>query len=302
MRKILLFFIVLFNFSSKLAAQQVATYAQYMFNGLAINPAYAGSQDALSASFLERFQNVGLKGAPQTETFSLHSPLVNKRVALGFLVVHDKIGVIDQTGMNLIYAYRIPISKNSVLSLGIQGGASFYKADYSSLLLLQNPDPVFSDNVRQVRPNIGAGVYYYSKLGYLGLSMPHMLNNVFNTGGVIVYQNIPIIFNGGYVFTLNRMLKMKPNFLLKILDGRTVEFDVNANVLFDEVLWVGVSYKSSKTVALLTEFQISDQFRFGYSYQITAGPIRTADLGSHELLVNYRFKYFKKGVVTPRYF
>jgi type IX secretion system PorP/SprF family membrane protein len=177
-----------------------------------------------------------------------------------------------------------------------------YRADYSQLLLLQNPDPVFNQNVRQTRPNIGAGVYYYNKLGYLGLSMPSMLNNVFNTGGPTVYQNIPIIFNGGYVFTLNRMLKLKPNFLLKIMDGRTVEFDVNANMLFDEVLWFGVSYKSSKTVAMLTEVQISDQFRFGYSYQITAGPLRVADLGSHEVLLNYRFKYYKKGVVTPRYF
>ncbi len=300
MRKILL--LIALSVSIKVSAQQVATYAQYMFNGLAINPAYAGSQDALSASFLERFQNVGLKGAPQTETFSIHSPLVNKRVGLGLLVVHDKVGVIDQTGVNAIYAYRIPMNNKAILSLGIQGGISMYKADYTQLLLLQNPDPVFNQNVRQNRPNFGAGIYYYNKLGYLGLSMPNMLNNVFNTGDPTVYQNVPIIFNGGYVFTLNRMLKLKPNFLLKIMDGRTVELDVNANMLFDEVLWLGVSYKSSKTVAFLTELQLNDQFRFGYSYQITAGPLTVADLGSHEVMLNYRFKYFKKGVVTPRYF
>jgi len=301
MRKFLPLFI-LFSVATKVSAQQVATYAQYMFNGLAINPAYAGSQDALSASFLERFQNVGLRGAPQTETFSVHSPLVNKRIGLGFLLVHDKVGVVEQTGMNFIYAYRIPMKNNAVLSLGLQGGVSFYKADYSQLLLLQNPDPVFNENVRQARPNIGAGIYYYNKFAYVGLSMPSMVNNVFNTGGPTVYQNIPIIFNGGYVFTLNRMLKLKPNFLLKIMDGRTVELDVNASLLFDEVLWFGVSYKSSKTVAQLTEIQLSDQFRFGYSYQITAGPLTVADLGSHEILLNYRFKYYKKGVVTPRYF
>jgi len=250
MRKILPLFIALIV-SSNVSAQQVATYAQYMFNGLAINPAYAGTHDALSASFLERFQNVGLKGAPQTETFSIHSPLVNKRVGLGFLVVHDKVAVTEQTGLSFIYAYRIPLNKNSVLSLGVQGGVVWYKAGYTDLQLLQNPDYVFDQNVRQVRPNVGAGIYYYSKLGYLGLSMPHMINNVFNTGAATVYQNVPIILNGGYVFTLNRMLKLKPNFLLKVLDGKPVELDVNANMLFDEVLWFGVSYKSSKTVAML---------------------------------------------------
>jgi type IX secretion system PorP/SprF family membrane protein len=301
MRKLLLLIFAI-SISYKVSAQQTATYAQYMFNGLAINPAYAGSQDALSTSFLERFQNIGLKGAPQTETFSVHSPLAKSRVALGFLLVHDKVGVIDQTGFNAIYAYRIPMNNKATLSLGIQGGAIMYRADYSSLLLLQNPDPVFNQNIRQTRPNVGAGIYYYNKFGYLGLSMPSLINNVFNTGGPTVYQNVPIMFNGGYVFTLNRMLKLKPNFLLKIVDGRTVEFDVNANMLFDEVFWFGVSYKSTKTVAMMTQLQVTDQFTFGYSYQITAGPLSVADLGSHEILINYRFKYFKRGVVTPRYF
>jgi len=212
-------FLILVSISVKVSAQQVATYAQYMFNGLAINPAYAGSQDALSVSFLERFQNIGLKGAPQTETFSAHSPLVNKRVGLGFLLVHDKVGVIDQTGVNFIYAYRLPMNNRSILSFGMQGGATWYVADYTQLSLVQNPDPVFNQNVRQVKPNFGAGIYYYNKLGYLGLSMPSMLSNVFNTGGTTVYQDIPVIFNGGYVFTLNRMLKLKPNFLLKIVDS-----------------------------------------------------------------------------------
>ena len=65
------------------AAQQQATYAQYMFNGLAINPAYAGSHEALSASFLARFQNVGLPGAPTTQTVAIHTPLASQRVARG---------------------------------------------------------------------------------------------------------------------------------------------------------------------------------------------------------------------------
>src|SRR6187402_2971253 len=93
--------------------QQVATYSQYMFNGLAINPAYAGSHGALSATALARFQNVGLRGAPNTQTFSMHSPLLNKRVSLGLLVVHDQLSVINQTGVHFSYAYRIPVRKQA---------------------------------------------------------------------------------------------------------------------------------------------------------------------------------------------
>jgi len=283
--------------------QQQATYAQYMFNGLAINPAYAGSHDALSASFLGRLQNVGLPGAPTTQTFAVHSPIANQRFAVGFMVVNDHIGVINQTGTSAIYAYRLPIRNGGAISFGLQAGISSYKANYTDLDLYQN-DALFANNVRQSRLNVGAGVYLTKPMWYVGLSMPHMMNNIFDRAKDFrtVYQSVPIILTGGYVFTLNPMLKVKPNFLFKAVDGKPVEFDLNANVLFDDVVWVGVSYKFVNTVVLLTELQITDQFRFGYSYSIATGPIRQAELGSHELLLQYVFRFRKEGVVTPRYF
>jgi len=291
-------------------AQQVATYSQYMFNMLAINPAYAGSHNMLSTTALARFQNVGLPGAPNTQTFSAHSPLAHKRMSLGFLVVHDKLSVISQTGINVSYAYRIPVSAKGTLSFGLQGGVSLYNAAYTSLDIYSNTnpnlpsDPAFSQDIRESRPNLGAGIYYTTEFAYLGLSMPHMINNVFDRGAEFetVYQNKPIMFTGGYVFEINRLLKLKPNFLFKLIDGQPVEFDLNANLLLDNVIWAGLSYKSSKQVVLITQFQLTDQFQFGYSYTISAGPIRVAELGSHELMLNYRFKFTKKGIITPRYF
>lgn len=305
------FFVLLFCFiGSGLLAQQQATYSQYMFNGLAINPAYAGSQEALSMTALGRFQNLGLPGAPTTQTFTAHSPLLNQRVGLGLLVIHDQLSVINQTGVHFSYAYRVPIKKDiSTLSFGVQGGMSMYRAEYSQLDLYNNPtngaiDPAFSQDVRESRPNVGAGVYYETRLGYLGLSVPSMLNNVFERGQdyETVYQSVPFMLTGGYVFTLNRLLKIKPNFLFKVVDEKPVEFDLNASVLYDEALWLGVSYKSSKQIVWLTQAKINDQLQFGYSYTISAGPIRTAELGSHEIMVNYRFWFNKRGVVSPRYF
>jgi type IX secretion system PorP/SprF family membrane protein len=283
--------------------QQQATYAQYMFNGLAINPAYAGSHDALSASFLGRFQNVGLPGAPNTQTMAIHSPIAGQRFAVGLMVVNDAIGVINQTGMNGVYAYRLPIKGGGVVSFGLQLGMSAYRADYTELDLYQS-DVVFATNVRQNRLNVGAGIYITKPLWYLGLSMPHMMNNVFDRRKSFetVYQSVPVIFTGGYVFLLSPMFKVKPNFLFKAVDGRPVELDLNANILFDEVVWVGVSYKFVNAISLLTELQITDQLRFGYSYSITTGPVRQAELGSHEILLHYVFTFRKKGVVTPRYF
>ena len=130
------------------------------------------------------------------------------------------------------------------------------------------------------------------------------MNNIFERKGSFetVYQSVPVILTGGHVFDISRTVKVKPNFLFKTVDGRAVELDLNANFLFDEVAWVGVSYKFQNAVALLTELQLTDQLRLGYSYSITTGAIKQAELGSHEMLLQYRFKYSMKGVITPRYF
>jgi type IX secretion system PorP/SprF family membrane protein len=138
----------------------------------------------------------------------------------------------------------------------------------------------------------------------VGASMPHLVNNVFQRGTDLqtVYQSTPLIVTGGYIFAVDRLIKIKPNFLFKLNDNRPVELDVNCMVLFDEVLWAGLSYKFNNAATMIVEVQATQQFRFGYSYSITTGAIRQAELGSHEILINYRFNFRMKGVVTPRYF
>jgi type IX secretion system PorP/SprF family membrane protein len=304
-----LFFTVLFTavVAMESRAQQVATYSQYMFNQLAINPAYAGSHGALSATFLSRFQNLGLPGAPNTQTLSLHAPTNNRNVALGLLAIRDQIGVIDQSGIHGSYAYRLPVTilrSRGILSLGVQAGMSTYNADYTELDRYDMADPAFDEDIRQTRPNFGAGVFFSSPDWYLGLSMPHMMNNVFDRNSSLetIRQNVPLMLAAGYVFPIHRQLKLKPNMLFKLIDGKPVELDLNAMLLFDEVVWVGVSYKVSSAVNLITQIQATDQLSFGYSYNITTGKLAAVDLGSHEMMLNYRFKYYKKAIVTPRYF
>jgi type IX secretion system PorP/SprF family membrane protein len=221
--------------------------------------------------------------------------------------VHDKLGVIGQTEFSGIYAYRIPVSINSSLSFGIQAGLSRYNAQYTQLDLPSTspPDPMFSQDIIQTRPNIGAGVYYKNPTWYAGLSMPHMLNNVFSRGAgqTTVKQSFPIILTGGYLFPVYRSMRFKPTALVKMVDNRIVEVDVNANVLFDQVLWAGLSYHSSNAISILMNFQLNDQLRFGYSYTIALGKIKTVEVGSHELFVGYLFKRKdKKTAVSADYF
>ena len=304
MLRLLTLLLLSFIFSS-LFGQQQATFSQYMFNGLAINPAYAGSQEVMSMTALARYQSLGVPGAPNTQSFSAHSPLLNNRAAVGLLVVHDNIGVIDQLGINAIYAYRIHFDEKRTLSFGIQGGVSIYDANYTELELPPGvSDPAFNEDVKSTRPNFGFGVYYSSDVFYAGASIPQLVNNVFERGSDLntVVTDNPIIITGGYVFTLSRTFKLKPSTLLKLVDFVPVEYDLNLNLLIDEVLWVGASIRTFNAIDLIVDMQLTNQLRFGYSYAITSNSFNQVDLGSHEFMINYRFKFPKDRVITPRHF
>src|SRR5665647_1857896 len=90
---------------------------QYLLNGLAINPAYAGSQEALNVGLYARNQWIGFEGAPKNFAFTLHSPMKDRRVSLGLMVMKDKIGVKTETGFLFNYAYRIDVGTGK-LSFG----------------------------------------------------------------------------------------------------------------------------------------------------------------------------------------
>jgi len=288
------------------SAQQEAMFTQYMFNGLALNPAYAGSHEALSATFLMRDQWTGLPGAPSTQTFSVHSPIRNARIALGLQFIHDKIAVFDQYGVNGAYAYRIFTDKGT-LSLGLQFGLTSYSADLTDLTTQVPNDPAFQGSVNKTMPNFGAGLYYYTDRFYIGLSAPQLVTNSLSEDVVEIdadaRQERHYFLTAGHMFELSRNVKLKPNVLIKAVEGAPVQMDLNLNALFSDVLWVGVSWRSLSDFNGLLELQLTDQLLLGYSYDFA----HTTDLsrinsGSHELMLNYRFRYAKNKVITPRYF
>src|SRR5689334_22219284 len=102
------------------SAQQDAGFSQYFFNQLYINPAYAGSRDALSGTLVYRSQWVNLPGAPTTQTLTLHAPVPHTRAGVGLQVYHDSYGPLSNTGIQASYSYYIPLGEYR-LAFGIAG-------------------------------------------------------------------------------------------------------------------------------------------------------------------------------------
>lgn len=289
-------------------AQQEAMYSQYMFNTLAINPAYAGSRNVTSATALYRSQWVGIQGAPTTATFSIDAPIDNKKIGLGLQVFNDRLGITNTTGAFGSYAFRIPMGKG-ILAMGLQAGASQYRADFTSVNLGSDntPDQAFSTNVNKTLVDFGVGLYYSTDKFYLGLSSPQLLNNQLHNFTVqnnnsFDGQAMHLFLATGYVFPLNDDLHLKPSVLIKYVKGAPIEGDLNATLWIRDILGIGAQYRTEADISGMVEFQVSPQIRLGYSYDRSTTPLVQFNSGSHEIMIRYEFGSTKGKILSPRYF
>ncbi|GFZ75721.1 membrane protein [Aquaticitalea lipolytica] len=275
-----------------------------MYNTISINPAYAGSRETLSVVGLHRSQWVGLEGGPTTQTLSIHTPLRNEKIGLGLSIINDELGYENLSYIYGDFSYTIQTSEKAKLAFGLKAGFTSYSLD-PEYRQSQIDDPTIRGIEDRWSPNIGAGVYWNTNRWYLGLSAPRILTTNNNREeGYQALERISYYFTGGYVFDLGESTKFKPAMLLKATNGAPLSFDVTANFLFNEVFWIGGSYRINERASAIggiADFQISKQFRIGYAYEYPLSDLRPYTSGTHEVLI--MFEVFKsKRVKSPRYF
>lgn len=291
-------------------AQQDPMYTHYMYNTLSVNPAYAGSRDALTLTALHRSQWVGFSGAPTTQTFTMHAPLKNHPVGLGLSVLNDKIGPTNNTAIYGDFAYIMRLTEKSKLALGLSAGVSIFQANLTSRDLDQPGDAVFQTNVsNHVTPNFGFGIYYSRERFYAGVSAPFLLQNSYalaNTNGdaLVAKEQRHYFFIMGTMIPLSDNLAFKPTTLVKVTAGAPVQADLTASFIFGKKFLLGAMYRTGDSFGALVGFDITEQFHIGYSFDWSTG-LKTGKYngGSHEILLRYDFLLFgKKQIHSPRYF
>ncbi|WP_372754516.1 type IX secretion system membrane protein PorP/SprF [Mariniflexile sp.] len=288
-------------------AQQLPQFTQYMYNTISINPAYAGSREALSIVGLHRSQWVGFKGGPITQTLSIHTPLRNDRVGVGLSFIEDDLGPENFTYLYGDFSYSIPTGRTGKLAFGIKGGFTQYSLDSD---FRNDPTIVIDDYIYGIEnrwtPNVGLGLYWSNERIYAGLSTPRVLNTDKNTEqGFEALDRLSYYFTVGGVIDLSKNIKFKPAGLVKATNGAPVSFDLTANFLFNEKLWLGGSYRINELTAAIggiADFQISRQLRIGYAYEKPISEIANYTTGTHEILLMYEFKFLSSKLKSPRYF
>ncbi len=285
-------------------AQQDPQYSQYMFNQLAINPAYAGSKEALSAAMFLRSQWTGIEGAPKTGTLTIHGPTKKRKVGLGLEIINDQIGPKKTTGIMGAYAYRIPI-KNGKLSFSLRFGIYNYTYNWAKIEYKDQADIYNTQNqTSKIVPTVDAGIYYYSNSFYSGISATHLTNGRITS---ISNPNGDARLSPHYFFTLGKAwsfsdkLIFNPSIIIKAAKNAPSSMDINFSFLLDQRLWVGLSFRSTYGVVAYTQFYINEKFKLGYAYDFGLNKIGRVGGGSHEIMISYDFNIFKSKILSPRY-
>ncbi len=330
MKKTLTLFAVAILFATQTThAQQQAQFTQYMFVPLVFNPAYAGARDHMAINVLHRTQWVSVEGAPATQAFTIHSPLQSERIGLGFGLVNDKIGPMNTLNLNASYAYRIPMG-DAKLSIGLQGGFTNWRADWSKLTKVDINDPAYQGNLNLWKPNFGVGLYYYSKSFFIGAACPQLIEwslrenpqeSIWarqyrhfygSVGGAInlsgedlVFRPMILVKNSGWLSRFNKDVAFKNT-------AAPTSVDLDLSLFFYQTLWIGAAYRaaleqfnnstSHDSFDVWASYYMTNGLRIGFAYDLPLTKLRSATAGSFEVMLGYEFDYKTKRVVTPRYF
>jgi type IX secretion system PorP/SprF family membrane protein len=315
-----------------LKAQTDLQFSQYMFNLLYINPGYAGYKEQINTTAFYRTQYSGFSGAPTTYSLSVDAPWFSDDMGLGLQINNDKIGIQTNLTASFAYSYRIALTEDSRLCLGLQGGISQFSQNPSLANPDQSGDPlILSGNVNASNFTSRFGLFYYSNLFYLGISASNLYTRSLSDNNPSIQVPAQLrnyYLTAGAFIQINDNLALKPSFLIKSpqgaqgTQGGITTADINCFLLLSNRLWLGTSYRmgvtafnseiirgsggSQNAVLFLAEFFISEKLRIGYAYDYPLNSLISAKSGSNEFSLGYYLPIsrssFKNSMVTPRYF
>jgi type IX secretion system PorP/SprF family membrane protein len=305
MNKLFLTSLLVFVAFMDAKAQQNPHYTQYMYNMNVINPAYAGSKEAISFGLLYRKQWVNIEDAPTTFTFSGHAPAGNN-VGLGLSFISDKIGPVTEQNVYGDFSYTLKLNATHRLALGLKAGVSLHQVglrDIQSSL----PDPsegVFGEDINDASLNMGVGAFYYTDSYYVSVSVPNMLKSAhLDYNGRAYGSDVSHYFlTAGYVFDINDELKFKPSFMLKSAFNVSPSLDVSANFLYMEKFELGATYRLEDSFGAMINFAVTPELRIGYAYDHVVSDLKTTAPSSHEFVLLYDLFVSKKVSRSPRFF
>ena len=300
MKKLIFIFVCLFCTYEYTQGQQIHQLTQYTLNDFVFNPAVAGSvNEKIVTRATYRRQWVGIfDGAePTTMLISAHSNVYSNNMGLGLMVYNDKTGPNKSLGIQLSYAYHIPLNNNeenpTKLSLGISGQLLQRSIDINELNPSDAGDPQALADNSQFNGDANFGAYLYNKKYFVGVSALQLIQSKYqlteaNTTSITDAMHVYI--TGGYKLRLTEDIDLQPTTILKYVENDALGFEVNARGFYRDMYWAGLGYRNDDAISLLLGVDLENGLSVGYSYDLITSELNSVSrAGSHELSIGYSF-------------
>lgn len=299
--------LLVLGMASPAHAQLDPQFSQFMFNRLAVNPAYAGAANGALLTAIYRNQWVGLPGNPQSFQFSGHTPFWNNRAGAGLLVSHDRLSPLYTTDIVGSYAQRINLGGNHHLAMGLSVGWRHQNLNQDEIRTANSgvPDPAFTNLGSANQVDFGFGLFYHNEKLYVGVSAAHLTEpklTLTDSNGTTLSRQYRLL--AGYDISLSQDVVLSPAAQFRI-DEQTLQWqvDVNMNLMLYDRFWLGASYRHEDAVALLVGFHVIPRLRIGYAFDVPLNDLSGGHNGTHEVMASMRIgKVRRQAFKTPRYF
>jgi type IX secretion system PorP/SprF family membrane protein len=299
------FFTALLVLVGTVVSAQDPVFSQFYAVPMQFNPGFAGSAFAPRMGFIYRNQWTGFNSAYRTYGAFYEQSLDRLNSGIGFNLEGDNAGngILKTTRFSAVYAYRLHLSDQLDLRLGVEAGLHQTNLNWDKLIFPDQVDALngITYNSEELRPDISSrssldistGLLLLSEKFYLGAAMKHL--NTPREGVLVINDNIerglPIryVLHGGTELIVNKGNKLhppsfiSPNFLF-VSQGPYQQLNIGAYAGLGSIfcgLWLRHTFNNADAAILMAGFK-EGVFKFGLSYDATISGLSNRAGGTFE--------------------
>ncbi len=235
----LLFAILVLVANNPLFAQFVPQSQMGLMNLGLSNPAYLCMENEkfLGAVSHQR-ATPAIDGSPETSYLNLQ--FKPKKMGIGMVVWHDRIGYFSNTMFQAGASYEVQLGKNSELSFGLHGGFIRYTFDMNRAVFAVPNDPIKSIGINGNAIPLDFGLYYENRSKKGALYATVAMKKLFPYQGV-TESTFPLMFTGmigakGKVIDDDFLV----NTALEVRKETTLTANLHGMVTYKEILSLGL--------------------------------------------------------------
>lgn len=299
MNKISIYIFLIVTLVCKSGFSQDPTFSQFYANRLYLNPAFAGTANCPRLSLNYRNQWPGIDNSFITYNAGYDQQVDAISGGIGVLLMHDQVGegVLNTTSASFMYSYQFSVNRKFSIRAGFQGTFVQKAIDISNLrfgdmidsrrgFVYQSQEQINTDNV--LYPDFSFGMLGFSKKTYFGFAVHHLTTP---DEGIIDEARLPrrytAHFGGKFSFGLrNEDMSWSPNIIYQ-QQGEAQEINLGVYVSKGPLVFGLWNRIGDAFTAMLGIEQ--DDFRIGYSYDMTTSVLSDKTAGSHEISLSFIF-------------